>query len=89
MHIPFALSQAEFAVLSPRVAQKGNSNVLAHFSSIRVFTVPWPRIRAPAPAGKAITIQQYKPPWRSNPLQTLSPGGNGSFFGPYPWPHGQ
>jgi len=25
---------AEFAVFSPRVAEKGNSNVLAHFSSI-------------------------------------------------------
>jgi len=40
-YIPFILSQlgAEFAVFSPRVAQKGNSNVLAHVSSIRVFTV--------------------------------------------------
>ena len=30
---------AEFAVFSSGLAQKGNSNVLAHFSSIRVFTV--------------------------------------------------
>ena len=35
MYIPFILSQmrAEFAVFSPRVAEKGNSNVLAHVSS--------------------------------------------------------
>ena len=33
---PFYLvpTGAEFAVLSPHVAEKGNSNVLAHFSSI-------------------------------------------------------
>ena len=35
----FVLAGAEFAVFSPRVAEKGNSNVLAHFSSISVFTV--------------------------------------------------
>ena len=41
MYIPFVLSQlrAEFAVLSPRLAEKGNSNVPALFSSIRVLTV--------------------------------------------------
>ena len=33
------LSWAEFGVFSPRVVEKGNSNVLAHFSSIRVLTV--------------------------------------------------
>jgi len=44
-YIPFLLSQlgAEFAMFPPRVAQKGNSNVLAHFSSIRVLTVLLPR----------------------------------------------
>ena len=38
-HIPFVLSQprADFAVFSPRVAEKGNSNILAHFS-FQVFT---------------------------------------------------
>ena len=35
-HTPLVLSQlvAEFAMLSPRVAEKRHSNVLAHLSSI-------------------------------------------------------
>ena len=40
LRIPFVLSQlgAEFAVFSPRVTERGNSNVLVHFSSTSTGT---------------------------------------------------
>ena len=36
VHTPFVLSQlsAQFAVFSPRIVEKGNYNILAHYSFV-------------------------------------------------------
>ena len=52
---------AEFAVFSPRVAEKGNSNVLAHFSSIRVLTVLERKLILSSGADKQEKPQNQRP----------------------------